>query len=142
LRCTAMSLMDLANLPAARKGRYEAMTSNTEAGGANGTAQAAQQRPGLADNAADHSNMTHSAGASAQAATAHASLGDEPSWIYAMVVAILGIALLTLVTGIIIASLSGSRTISTDVVSATTLILGGLIGILTPTPGTKRSPRP
>jgi Rv2525c-like, glycoside hydrolase-like domain len=38
----------------------------------------------------------------------------------------------------VIASLTGSRAISPDVVTATTLILGGLIGILAPTPTSKK----
>jgi hypothetical protein len=138
------------------------MANFTEVGGTNGTAQAAQQTPGPVDNAGDHAHLAQDASASAQAAAnsaedharraerasssaqaaAHASLGDEPSWVYGMVIVILGTALLALVAGILIASLSGTRTISTDVVSAATLILGGLIGVLAPTPGTKRSPRP
>lgn len=40
-----------------------------------------------------------------------------------------------LVVAIVIASLSGNRIVSTDVVSAATLILGGLIGVLARTPG-------
>ena len=55
-------------------------------------------------------------------------------WIYGMVIGFLGAALLALVVAMVIASLTGSRAISSDVVTATTLILGGLIGILAPTP--------
>jgi hypothetical protein len=136
------------------------MTNLAEVGAANGTAQAGPPTQGYDDNAEGHANLAQSASAQAaansadaamghavraeiasqgaQAAAAQASLGSEPSWIYAMVVAILGIALLALVAGILVASLTGSRTISTDVVSAATLILGGLIGVLAPTPGKKR----
>ena len=38
----------------------------------------------------------------------------------------------------VISSLRGSRAIPTDVATAMTLILGGLIGILAPTPSKKR----
>ena len=136
------------------------MTKLAEVGAANGAAEAAQQAQASADNAGDHANPAQSASAqaaansadaamshalraeiashNAQAAAAQASSASEPSWVYAMVIVILGIALLALVTGILIASLTGSRTISTDVVSAATLILGGLIGLLAPTPGAKR----
>lgn len=58
----------------------------------------------------------------------------EPGWIYGMVIGFLGAALLALVVAMAIASLTGSRAISPDVVTATTLILGGPIGILAPTP--------
>ena len=62
----------------------------------------------------------------------------EPGWIYGMVIGILGAALLALVAAMVIASLTGSRVVPTDVASATTLILGGLIGILAPTPASKK----
>ena len=55
-----------------------------------------------------------------------------------MVIGILGAALLALVVAMVISSLTGSRVIPTDVSSATTLILGGLIGILAPTPTSKK----
>jgi hypothetical protein len=58
-----------------------------------------------------------------------------------MVITFLGLALIALIVAIIIASLTGNRMINTDVVSAATLILGGLIGVLAPTPGTKRPPK-
>jgi predicted phage tail protein len=59
-----------------------------------------------------------------------------------MVIAFLGVALIALIVAVIIASLTGSRMINTDVVSAATLILGGLIGVLAPSPSTKSSPKP
>jgi uncharacterized oligopeptide transporter (OPT) family protein len=55
-----------------------------------------------------------------------------------MVIGFLGAALLALVVAMVVASLTGSRAIAPDVVTATTLILGGLIGILAPTPTSKK----
>jgi uncharacterized membrane protein len=88
-----------------------------------------------------HLDQTQSAAGIAQTAAqqAQAAATTEPSWIYGMVVVFLGIALLALIAAIVIASLTGSRVISTEVVSAATLILGGLIGVLAPTPGKKPS---
>lgn len=71
--------------------------------------------------------------------TQTAALSAEPGWIYAMVIGILGAALIALVIAMVISSLRGNGTISTDIVSAATLIIGGLIGVLAPTPTTKRS---
>ena len=51
-----------------------------------------------------------------------------------MVIAFLGASLVALIIGMLIASLRGKGSISTDVVSAATLIIGGLIGVLAPTP--------
>jgi uncharacterized membrane protein len=104
--------------------------------------QAAKQAQGSATTAKEHADRAQSASNSAQAAAAQAGLGNEPSWIYAMVIAFLGIALIALIIGMIVASLTGSKTINTDVVSATTLIIGGLIGVLAPTPGTKKQAPP
>jgi hypothetical protein len=56
-----------------------------------------------------------------------------------MVIGFLGVALIALIVDIVVASLTGSRAINTDVISAATLILGGLIGVLAPTPAKKSS---
>lgn len=63
----------------------------------------------------------------------------EPGWLYAMVIGILGAALIALVIAMVISALRGKGTISTDIVSAATLIIGGLIGVLAPTPTTKKA---
>ena len=83
-----------------------------------------------------HVDQTQSAAGAAQQAAqqAQAAAGTEPSWIYGMVVGFLGVALLVLLVAIVIASLTGSRAVNNDVVSTATLILGGLIGVLAPTP--------
>ena len=103
--------------------------------------EAVQRAQDFADAAKGHADRAESANNSAKAAAAQAGASGEPNWIYAMVIAFLGAALLALITGIIIASLSGNKTINTSVISATTLIIGGLIGVLAPTPTTKRPPR-
>lgn len=106
-----------------------------------------------APTAADHANQARVAAAQAEVSSAAAQraqeitqtqaagLGTEPGWIYAMVIGILGVALIALVIAMVISSLRGSGTISTDIVSAATLIIGGLIGVLAPTPTTKRAPQ-
>jgi hypothetical protein len=82
-----------------------------------------------------HVDRTQSAASAAQHAAQQAqAAGTEPSWIYGMVVGFLGVALLVLIVAIVIASLSGNRVPSTDVVSVATLILGGLLGVLAPSP--------
>jgi type VI protein secretion system component VasF len=88
-------------------------------------AQAAQQHATAAQNSAQQAQ-----GAAAQAVAAQAA---EPSWIYALVIAILGAALIALIVGVVIAALSG-RTVDTAIVSAASLITGGLIGVLAPSP--------
>lgn len=113
------------------------------------TASRASDAPATAENSAqtttaDHVNQAQnavdqaqSAAKHAQAAAAQAGLGYEPSRIYGMVIVFLGVSLLILLIGIVIASLTGNRMVSTPVVSAATLILGGLIGVLAPTPATR-----
>lgn len=128
--------------------RAQNASSNAQAAADNGqisaetATKAANQAQGSATTANEHAARAESANNSAQAAAAQAGSGNEPSWIYAMVIAFLGIALITLIIGMIIASLTGAKTINTDVVSATTLIIGGLIGVLAPTPGTKKQQPP
>jgi hypothetical protein len=100
--------------------------------------QAADAAGKSADTAEGHSKAAETAMKTAQDAATQA----EPNWIYGMVIGFLGAALLALVIAMVIASLSGKRTISADVVSATTLILGGLIGVLAPTPASKKKPKP
>lgn len=68
-----------------------------------------------------------------------AGLGAEPGWLYAMVIGILGAALIALVIAMVISSLRGSGSISTDIVSAATLIIGGLIGVLAPSPTAQKT---
>jgi len=85
-----------------------------------------------------HTASTAAGSAQTAATTAQQSAAPpEPSWIYGMVIGFLGVALLVLVVAMVVASLTGKRTISGDVESATTLILGGLIGVLAPTPATR-----
>jgi hypothetical protein len=100
-----------------------------------------------ADEAKQHADEAASSAATSkqQADAAQAALTGvqaaaqaEPGWIYGMVIGFLGAALLALVIAMVIASLTGSRAIPADVASATTLILGGLIGILAPTPTAKK----
>ena len=59
-------------------------------------------------------------------AAQEAALPSEPSWIYGMTIGFPGVALSlsVLVVEMVIAWLTASRTISADVVSAFTLILG------------------
>jgi len=59
---------------------------------------------------------------------------SEPSWVYALVIGFLGIALLILVVAIVVGALSGGRPVDASIISAATLIAGGLIGILAPSP--------
>jgi hypothetical protein len=93
-----------------------------------------------ADDAANSAADSKKQADAAQAALAgvQAAGSAEPGWIYGMVIGILGAALLALVVAMVIASLTGSRVIPVDVASAATLILGGLIGILAPTPASKK----
>lgn len=95
------------------------------------------QAKAAATEAQGHADVAQSAVQHAQEAVAQAGLDNEPSWIYAMVIGVLGAALLILTIAMVIIALRG-RNIPNDVVSAVTLILGGLIGILAPTPATKR----
>jgi uncharacterized membrane protein len=117
------------------------MTSDESAGPADAAEAAASRAEAAAAQARAHVDQTQSAVGAAQTAVqqAQAAAASEPSWIYGMVVGFLGVALLALIVAIVIASLTGTRTISTEVVSAATLILGGLIGVLAPTPGKKPS---
>ena len=73
----------------------------------------------------------------AQAAATQAGLVNEPSWIYAMVIGILGAVVVLLVIAMFVLALKNNR-IPDDVESAATLVLGGLIGVLAPTPVTKK----
>ena len=100
----------------ADRAHTDAHTASTAAGSAQGHSTAAQTAATAAQQSADP---------------------PEPSWIYGMVIGFLGVALLVLVVAMVVASLTGKRTISGDVESATTLILGGLIGVLAPTPATR-----
>lgn len=113
------------------------MTPDQGADQAGEAAAAAARAEAAAEQTRAHVDQTQSAVGAAQTAAqqAQAAARTEPSWIYGMVIAFLGVALLVLVVAIVIASLSGNRIVSTDVVSAATLILGGLIGVLAPTPG-------
>jgi hypothetical protein len=104
---------------------------------AGGAVESAAERAEAAAAASQaHVDQTQSAAGAAQQAAqrAQAAAGTEPSWIYGMVVAFLGVALLVLIVAIVVASLSGTRMAGTDVVSIATLILGGLLGVLAPTP--------
>ena len=112
--------------------------ASTAASGTSAAAAAAAKQH--ADDAANSAADSKKQADAAQAALAgvQAAGSAEPGWIYGMVIGILGAALLALVIAMVIASLTGSRVIPTDVASATTLILGGLIGILAPTPTSKK----
>jgi Domain of unknown function (DUF1906) len=114
-----------------------AATSTAVSGTPAAAAAAAKQH---ADDAANSAADSKKQADAAQAALAgvQAAASAEPGWIYGMVIGILGAALLALVVAMVIASLTGSRAIPADVASATTLILGGLIGILAPTPTAKK----
>ena len=114
-----------------------AVASTAGSGTSAAAAAAAKQH---ADDAANSAADSKKQADAAQAALAgvQAAGSAEPGWIYGMVIGILGAALLALVIAMVIASLTGSRVIPTDVASATTLILGGLIGILAPTPTSKK----
>jgi uncharacterized membrane protein YeaQ/YmgE (transglycosylase-associated protein family) len=108
---------------------------------ASGTPEvAAAEAKQHADDAANSAADSRKQADAAQAALAgvQAAGSAEPGWIYGMVIGILGAALLALVVAMVISSLTGSRVVPTDVASATTLILGGLIGILAPTPTSKK----
>jgi uncharacterized membrane protein YeaQ/YmgE (transglycosylase-associated protein family) len=97
---------------------------------------AAQRAEAAAVESQTHVDQTQSAAGAAQQAAqrAQAAASAEPSWIYGLVVAFLGVALLVLIVAIVITSLSGKPTPSTELVSLATLILGGLLGVLAPTP--------
>jgi hypothetical protein len=99
-------------------------------------AEAKQHADDAANSAADSRKQADAA--QAALAGVQAAGSAEPGWIYGMVIGILGAALLALVVAMVISSLTGSRVVPTDVASATTLILGGLIGILAPTPTSKK----
>jgi pyruvate/2-oxoglutarate dehydrogenase complex dihydrolipoamide acyltransferase (E2) component len=122
---------------AAAEAKQHAGEAKQHAGEAKQHAGEAKQHAGEAANSAADSKKQAD---TAQAALAgvQAAAQAEPGWIYGMVIGFLGVALLALVAAMVIASLRGTRVISTDVASATTLILGGLIGILAPTPSRKR----
>jgi hypothetical protein len=106
-------------------------------------ASAASEVKQQADQAASSAAASKAQADAAQATLTgwQAAAQAEPGWIYGMVIGFLGAALLALVVAMVIASLTGSRVISADVVSATTLILGGLIGILAPTPASRKRQR-
>ena len=99
-------------------------------------AEAKQHAAEAASSAADSKKQADTA--QSALAGVQAAAQAEPGWIYGMVIGILGAALLALIVAMVIASLTGSRVVPTDVASATTLILGGLIGILAPTPTSKK----
>jgi hypothetical protein len=84
-----------------------------------------------------HAGVANDAMKNAQVAAAQAGLANEPSWIYAMVIAILGAVVVLLVIAMFVLALKDHR-IPDDVESAATLVLGGLIGVLAPTPATKK----
>ena len=115
-----------------------AAVTRTAATGAPETAaaEAKQHASEAANSAADSKKQADAAQAALAGVQAVAQA--EPGWIYGMVIGILGAALLALVVAMVIASLTGSRAIPADVASAATLILGGLIGILAPTPASKK----
>ena len=130
--------------PAAPQSPAPATTAEAAAAEAKQHASEAKQQAGEAKQQAGEA-ASSAADSKKQADTAQAALAGvqaaaqaEPGWIYGMVIGFLGVALLALVAAMVIASLRGSRVISTDIASATTLILGGLIGILAPTPSKKR----
>lgn len=102
--------------------------------------QLTEQLAGRVHDDADRAVAAQAAAEKAQAVvqTQAASLNYEPSWIYALVLCILGAALIALVIAMVISALTGKGAISTDIVSMATLIIGGLIGVLAPTPGTKK----
>jgi hypothetical protein len=104
-----------------------ARQAQNSADSAKGNADASK---GNADAAKGHADR-------AQVAAVLANSGSEPSWAYGMVIGFLGAALLALIAVVAITALKG-KTINTDVMSATTLILGGLIGVLAPSPGGKK----
>jgi hypothetical protein len=99
--------------------------------------QAARQAQDAAAVAQDHADKAAGASSSAQAAAVLANSGSEPGWVYALVIGFLGAALLALIAVIVVTALKG-KGINTDVMSATTLILGGLIGVLAPSPGRRQ----
>lgn len=99
-------------------------------------AEAKQHADDAANSAADSRKQADAA--QAALAGVQAAAQAEPGWIYGMVIGILGAALMALVVAMVIASLTGSRVVPTDVASAMTLILGGLIGILAPTPASRK----
>jgi hypothetical protein len=102
--------------------------------------EAAAEAKQHADEAASSAAASKQQADAAQAALTGVQVAAqaEPGWIYGMVIGFLGAALLALVVAMVVASLTGSRAIAPDVVTATTLILGGLIGILAPTPTSKK----
>jgi hypothetical protein len=106
------------------------------------TVQAAAEAKAHADAAASSAAIAKAQADAAQAAMQAVQSGPqaETNGIYGMVIGFLGVALLALVAGMITASLIKSGHISTDIVSATTLIAGGLIGVLAPTPAGKKIP--
>ncbi|HEY4023795.1 MAG TPA: hypothetical protein VGM75_34285 [Pseudonocardiaceae bacterium] len=57
----------------------------------------------------------------------------QPSWIFALVIGILGLALIILIIGAVIAASNG-KMVDTTIVSVVSLIAGGLIGVLAPSP--------
>jgi Domain of unknown function (DUF1906) len=103
---------------------------------ANAAAQAGEHAADAASAAAISRVQADAARAALEGTQAAAQA--EPSWIYGMVIGFLGAALLALVVAMAVASLTKGVTISTDVVSVITLIAGGLIGVLAPTPATRR----
>jgi hypothetical protein len=121
-----------------------ALSTAAHGSAASGTPEAAAaEAKQHADDAANSAADSKQQADAAQAALAgvQAAGSAEPGWIYGMVIGILGAALLALVVAMVISSLTGSRVIPADVASATTLILGGLIGILAPTPTAKKGSR-
>lgn len=103
------------------------------AGGLGTTAVDVQQAADSADRASDHAD---SAAISAGVAKAAADrLAAPPGPAYLMVIGILGLALIALIVGDLLSALGSQHTVDTSLMSATTLIAGGLIGVLAPTPG-------
>ena len=128
-----------ANGPAANGSAGHSTAANGTAGSGTPESAAAEAKQ-HADDAANSAADSKKQADAAQAALAgvQAAGSAEPGWIYGMVIGILGAALLALVVAMVISSLTGSRAVPTDVASAITLILGGLIGILAPTPTSKK----
>lgn len=108
----------------AQQAAAEAVT--TAAGHAGRAAESA----GLARQGADRAG---SAAAVAEAAAARITGPPGPS--YLLVISILGAALLALIIGDLISLFTGNHSVDTNLMSVTTLIAGGLIGVLAPSPG-------
>lgn len=91
----------------------------------NAAAEALRQHAAIAVSAADRAQ-----GAADQAVAAKT---PQPNWIFAMVIGFLGLALIILIVGAVIAASNG-KMVDTTIVSVVSLIAGGLIGVLAPSP--------